>query len=46
VLAVGNTLGAPLGAKLAMKKGAKLIFVFVIVVMIATGVKLLWSAVA
>jgi hypothetical protein len=29
-----------------MKKGAKLIFGFVIVVMIATGVKLLWSAVA
>jgi len=45
VLAVGNTLGAPLGAKLAMKQGAKLIFVFVVLVMLATGVKLVWSAV-
>jgi len=41
VLAVGNTLGAPIGAKLALAKGNRLIFGFVLVVMIATGVKLL-----
>lgn len=44
VLAAGNTAGAPLGAKLAMRKGAKLIFAFVLIVMVATGAKLLWPA--
>ncbi len=41
ILAIGNTLGAPIGARLAMKKGNKLIFWFVLVVMVATGVKIL-----
>jgi len=41
VLALGNAAGAPIGAKLALAKGNRLIFGFVLVVMIATGVKLL-----
>ncbi len=42
VMAVGNLLGGYVGAKLAIKKGRRLIFAFLIVVMIATGIKLLW----
>lgn len=42
VLAVGNVAGAVVGAKLAIAKGNKLIFGFVVVVMLATAVKLLW----
>ena len=42
IMAIGNTLGGYFGAKLAIKKGSRLIFAFLIVVMIATGLKLLW----
>jgi len=41
IMAIGNMLGGYVGAKLAIKKGTGLIFVFLIVVMIATGLKLL-----
>ncbi len=44
VMACGNLLGGYVGAKLAIKKGRRLIFAFLIVVMIATGLKLLWPA--
>ena len=40
VMALGNVLGGFVGAKLAIKKGNRLIFGFLIVVMIATGIKL------
>lgn len=40
VMATGNVIGGFVGAKLAIKKGNRLIFGFLIVVMIATGVKL------
>jgi uncharacterized membrane protein YfcA len=43
-MAVGNVLGGYVGAKLAIKKGRRLIFAFLIVVMVATGVKLLWPS--
>ncbi len=43
IMALGNTLGGHVGAKLAIKKGSRLIFAFLIVVMIATGLKLLLS---
>jgi len=42
IMAVGNLLGGYVGARLAIKKGHRLILAFLIVVMIATGVKLLW----
>jgi uncharacterized membrane protein YfcA len=41
VMGIGNLLGGLVGAKLAIKKGNRLIFVFLIVVMVATGIKLL-----
>lgn len=44
IMAVGNVLGGYVGAKLAIKKGRRLIFAFLIVVMIATGAKLLWPS--
>ncbi|OYP34743.1 sulfite exporter TauE/SafE family protein [Rhodopirellula sp. MGV] len=44
VMAAGNLLGGFAGAKLAIKKGNQLIFKFLIVVMIATGTKLIVSA--
>ena len=40
VMAAGNLLGGFVGAKLAIQKGNRLIFGFLIVVMIATGIKL------
>lgn len=43
-MAVGNLLGGYVGAKLAIKKGRNLIFAFLILVMVATGLKLLWPA--
>jgi uncharacterized membrane protein YfcA len=46
IMAVGNVLGGYVGAKLAIKKRNQLIFAFLIVVMIGTGVKLLWSSAA
>ena len=42
IMSVGNLLGGYVGAKLAIKKGHRLIFIFLVVVMLATGVKLLW----
>jgi uncharacterized membrane protein YfcA len=42
IMSVGNLLGGYVGAKLAIKKGHRLIFMFLVVVMLATGVKLLW----
>lgn len=41
IMAVGNMAGGFVGAKLAIKQGNKLIFGFLIVVMLATGVKLI-----
>lgn len=41
VMASGNLGGGVVGAKLAIKKGNRLIFAFLVTVMIATGVKLL-----
>ena len=46
VMAVGNLAGGFMGARLAIRKGNRLIFVFLIVVMIATGLKLIVSSVA
>jgi uncharacterized membrane protein YfcA len=43
VMAVGNLIGGVVGAKLAIKKGNRLIFGFLVVVMIATGLKLIIS---
>lgn len=40
VMGTGNLLGGVVGAKLAIKKGNRLIFVFLVIVMIATGTKL------
>ncbi len=44
VMAIGNMLGGYVGAKLAIKKGTSLIFAFLIVVMLATGLKLIWPS--
>ncbi|MFW6059313.1 MAG: sulfite exporter TauE/SafE family protein [Phycisphaeraceae bacterium] len=44
VMAMGNLIGGLVGARLAIHKGEKFIFGFVIVVMIATGAKLVWDA--
>ncbi|MCD0460780.1 sulfite exporter TauE/SafE family protein [Roseiconus lacunae] len=43
-MAAGNLIGGVVGAKLAIKKGNRMIFWFLIVVMIATGTKLIVSA--
>ncbi len=43
-MALGNVAGGVVGAKLAIKKGNRLIFAFLIIVMIATGIKLLFFA--
>lgn len=45
VMAVGNLIGGVVGAKLAIKKGNRLIFGFLIVVMVATGIKLIATSV-
>ncbi len=42
VMASGNVMGGFAGAKLAIRKGNRLIFWFVVVVMIVTGIKLLF----
>lgn len=46
VTAAGNILGGLVGAKLAIKKGNKLIFGFLVVVMLATGAKLIWPTIS
>ncbi|MCO8122462.1 sulfite exporter TauE/SafE family protein [Stieleria sp. TO1_6] len=43
-MAIGNLMGGFVGAKLAIKKGNKLIFGFLVVVMIATGLKLVGTS--
>ena len=43
-MAAGNIVGGPVGARLAIKKGNKLIFGFLIVVMLGTGIKLVASS--
>ena len=44
IMAVGNVAGGVVGAKLAIKKGNRMIFGFLLVVMIATGCKLIYSS--
>lgn len=44
IMAVGNVLGGVVGAKLAIQRGNRLIFVVLVVVMVATGVHLIWSS--
>lgn len=44
VMAVGNLLGGIVGARLAIQRGERFIFGFVILVMIATGAKLMYDA--
>ena len=43
-MAAGNVLGGYVGARLAIKKGNRMIFVFLVVVMVATGAKLIVSS--
>lgn len=43
-MAAGNVAGGFIGAKLAIKKGNKLVFCFLVVVMVATGIKLIVSS--
>lgn len=45
MMAVGNLLGGFAGARLAIKRGSRLIFAFLIVVMVATGADLVWPSV-
>ncbi|MGI9474017.1 MAG: sulfite exporter TauE/SafE family protein [Rubripirellula sp.] len=44
-MAAGNLAGGFVGAKLAIRKGSRLVFVFLVVVMVATGIKLLASSI-
>jgi len=44
-MAAGNVLGGIAGAHLAIRKGQRLIFALLIVVMVATGTKLVVEAV-
>ena len=46
LLALGTVTGAVLGSKYAIRKGAKAVFMFVVVVAILTGMKLVWSGVS
>lgn len=39
-MAVGNLAGGVVGAKLAVKRGSRFVFVFLVIVMLATGIKL------
>ena len=41
VMALGNVIGGVVGARLAIKKGNRLVFGFLVVVMVATGIKML-----
>lgn len=43
LMAAGNVVGGVLGARLAIRKGNKLVMIFLVVVMVATGVRLLWG---
>ncbi len=42
IMAIGNVAGGVVGAKLAIRKGNKLIVAMLVIVMVATGAKLLW----
>ncbi len=42
IMAGGNAAGGVVGAKLALKKGNRLVFAFLVVVMTGTGIKLLF----
>lgn len=42
IMAIGNIAGGFVGAKLAIKKGNQLIFWFLVVVMVATGINLVF----
>ncbi len=44
IMAAGNAVGGVVGAKLAINKGNKLVVAFLVVVMVATGIQLLWPA--
>ncbi|MDB4654094.1 sulfite exporter TauE/SafE family protein [bacterium] len=44
VMAFGNVIGGVVGARLAIKKGNRLVFSFLVVVMVCTGVKMLFDA--
>jgi uncharacterized membrane protein YfcA len=46
VMAVGNVAGGFVGAKLAIKKGNRMILGFLLVVMVATGCKLIYTSLA
>ncbi|MCM2372567.1 sulfite exporter TauE/SafE family protein [Aporhodopirellula aestuarii] len=41
VMAVGNVAGGVVGAKLAIERGSRFVFFFLVVVMLATGIKLI-----
>lgn len=43
-MAVGNLFGGVVGAKLAIKRGSRFVFVFLVFVMLATGIKLVLAA--
>ena len=45
VMAVGNVIGGVVGARLAIKKGNRLVFSFLVLVMIGTGGKMLVDAI-
>ncbi len=42
-MAVGNLAGGVVGAKLAIKRGSRFVFIFLVIVMLATGIKLVVS---
>jgi len=44
LMAFGNVIGGVVGARLAIKKGNRLVFGFLVVVMVATGGKMLFDA--
>jgi uncharacterized membrane protein YfcA len=43
-MAIGNVAGGIVGARMAIAKGNRLIFAFLVIVMVATGAKLVVSA--
>ncbi|MDC0936796.1 sulfite exporter TauE/SafE family protein [Pirellulales bacterium] len=43
IMAAGNLAGGFVGARIAISKGQRLIFTFLIIVMVITGVRLLWK---
>jgi uncharacterized membrane protein YfcA len=43
-MAAGNVAGGVVGAKLAIERSSRFVFVFLVIVMLATGVKLIVSS--